>query len=88
MCSGLVVCAARIHICMPVVSIKYAFAHSFKGRNHVQMQSKYKVSFLDQNLILFRMVHLVFLKVESYMLNVQVESKYSFCEWFYSLSCT
>jgi hypothetical protein len=36
--------------------------------------------FLEQNLILFRMVHLVCLQAESWMLKMQVECKHSFGE--------
>jgi hypothetical protein len=51
-----------------------------KGRNNVQIQSKFKIlmTFLYQNLTFFRMVHLVFQETESYMLKIQVECKISF----------
>jgi hypothetical protein len=57
---------------------------SFKGRNHAQIQSKCKIKMLfpDQNLTLFRMVHFVFLPVQSNMLKMEVECKQSFREVF------
>jgi hypothetical protein len=48
-------------ICVPVRMYSHI---SFKGRTHAQIQNKYKILMLalKQNLALFRMVHLVFLK--------------------------
>ncbi len=67
---GLFTCAACIYAYW-LVSIPT----SFKGRNDEQKQSKCKLLmlFLDKNAMLFRMVHLVLLEAESYMLKIEVE---------------
>ncbi len=58
------------------------YFHVMKGKNHAQIQTicKILIIFLDQKLTFFRMVYLVFLQGQSYMLKMQVEFKHSFGE--------
>jgi hypothetical protein len=52
---------------------------SFKGRNHGQIQRDCKIlmMLLDQSFALFRIVHLVFLEVETDILKMEVAVKCS-----------
>jgi hypothetical protein len=66
----------------------YVFARSTRAENDVQIQNQCNVvmMFLDQNVMLLRMVHLVSCKYN--ILKMRIDCKHSFGEEFYPFSCT